>query len=822
MTETITATSSWTPEGGTPITITKELEITAIVIDPGAGSSIHEAKSAFLADNTNNSATINLANVEVIGQYGNYLYLQDLDAGLLVYGSGAPSFNKGDKFTSGTLSGTLVFYPANNPNGIVELTEFTFVDQSDPDPGQELTVTPTTIADLLNDNSHTYEHRYVELSGVSFDEIVDLNWTLVEGAGSLLLYDRFGVGYATLTPPTVGDLFTVRGVVNPYYANNTLQQQMSPTGLGDIHTTVQAGAPVFTPMGGPQGHAVSTTSVTITPADNTTVEYNINEGDDRLETSQEVTIPITGLTIIEAFASRDFYENSSNYSYYYDLPSNIKSVTFHINGVNGGSVLIEYEHNLTASRCPTVNNIDGYVFRGWSTAPNSTSVITLPYQITANLDLFAVYTLPSSYDYVAISTPSQISAGEYVIVGDDGRDHFYTLKNLHCSSTPMAYPIGDLGLAKVDNKLVGNDYSQVTWTFEGVPSAMTISSTADSDLYLYTTSNATGVRVGYLYEQQTWTFCEDNILNGFFNLKFNPQSRYLTLFDQNTTHDWRCYTLSDMYGANSHPRLTLYKKTPNFTATDPSYTRVFTDEEASQAIIINGPSVIPSGRYLSMGSWPFTNTLGTEMFVIESGATFTPAVGATQTIQATVKKAVTGYGTDNTVKYGWYLLASPVGLVNSNGLVQTGGGQVSGLYGGNDTNYDLYAFDQDPADGLEWRNNKAISGGTSFGNSDGILYASQIDRTITYSGTLVTNFNGQTLACSGNGEFKGWNLIGNPYTCNAYLLDENGEIMPFYRMNDTGDTIVAAQLGTAIKPCEGVFVVCPGDGQAHQAVFPGL
>ncbi|MBO7083963.1 MAG: hypothetical protein J6W30_08970, partial [Bacteroidales bacterium] len=67
--------------------------------------------------------------------------------------------------------------------------------------------------------------------------------------------------------------------------------------------------------------------------------------------------------------------------------------------------------------------------------------------------------------------------------------------------------------------------------------------------------------------------------------------------------------------------------------------------------------------------------------------------------------------------------------------------------------------------------------------------------------------------------FNGWNLIGNPFTCDAYLLDENGDVMPFYRMNDSGDAVVGAQPGTAIKPCEGVFVYAPNDGAAHYAVF---
>ena len=43
--------------------------------------------------------------------------------------------------------------------------------------------------------------------------------------------------------------------------------------------------------------------------------------------------------------------------------------------------------------------------------------------------------------------------------------------------------------------------------------------------------------------------------------------------------------------------------------------------------------------------------------------------------------------------------------------------------------------------------------------------------------------------------------------------------MPFFRMNDAGDAIVAVQAGTAIKPGEAVFVVSPNDGQTSSAIF---
>jgi len=69
------------------------------------------------------------------------------------------------------------------------------------------------------------------------------------------------------------------------------------------------------------------------------------------------------------------------------------------------------------------------------------------------------------------------------------------------------------------------------------------------------------------------------------------------------------------------------------------------------------------------------------------------------------------------------------------------------------------------------------------------------------------------------GSLKGLNLVGNPFVCNAYLLDENNEALPFFKMNDTGDSNVAVQAGTPIKPCEGVFVFCPNDRQLHSAIF---
>ena len=171
-------------------------------------------------------------------------------------------------------------------------------------------------------------------------------------------------------------------------------------------------------------------------------------------------------------------------------------------------------------------------------------------------------------------------------------------------------------------------------------------------------------------------------------------------------------------------------------------------------------------------------------------------------VEATVKKNIAPYSGDG----GYYLITNPT-------LVE----QYPDTLGMISNNHDLYMFDQ--TEELEWRN----YGLEAFNmlNGMGYLYANDHTKTLAFNGELkpASTDIAVPLAYDVNADFAGFNLVGNPFVCNAYLLDENNEIMPFFRLNDTGDAIVAAQPGTAIKPCEGVFVICPNDGQAHSAVF---
>ena len=157
-------------------------------------------------------------------------------------------------------------------------------------------------------------------------------------------------------------------------------------------------------------------------------------------------------------------------------------------------------------------------------------------------------------------------------------------------------------------------------------------------------------------------------------------------------------------------------------------------------------------------------------------------------------KVINGYSEGQGINNGWYLIASPLekAFVPSieNGFLNN--------------NYDLYAFDQNPADGMEWRNYEANAFDLEAGQ--GYLYANSEDVTLIFPGTPYNGSGEVTLSKTDGAEFSGWNLVGNPFTETAFIDRE------FYIMNDDGSEIIAAE-ENSIAPMEGVFVIANEDGE---------
>ena len=210
-----------------------------------------------------------------------------------------------------------------------------------------------------------------------------------------------------------------------------------------------------------------------------------------------------------------------------------------------------------------------------------------------------------------------------------------------------------------------------------------------------------------------------------------------------------------------------------------------------------------------------------EHLIIKDGAQLkTP-----NTVNGTVEKDITGYSSyTGSGNGGYYLLATPATMdaCNETGMWPDAIAEHAGI--------DFYSFDQNSDD--EWRNykygNDHFAGPLAMEQGIGYLYANPNDVTLTLQTRgylapptynyedhpfIATNENKNVDVTFINGkDFAGYNLIGNPFTCTAYLADGHD----FYRMNAAGDGLIintdAEGGGNAINVCEGIFVVCAANG----------
>ena len=209
---------------------------------------------------------------------------------------------------------------------------------------------------------------------------------------------------------------------------------------------------------------------------------------------------------------------------------------------------------------------------------------------------------------------------------------------------------------------------------------------------------------------------------------------------------------------------------------------------------------LQSGKTLIVTN-TLTNTATTGL-VIEDGAQLEHA---SENVSAMVKKNIAGYGTNNGK---FHLISNP--------LASTINPELASIYHLTRGNYDLYDWLATAPDHLEWRNFKDDSF-MMYAEGNGYLYANQNGMELNFPGTLLPSKYrfGKTVSYDVNDtEHPGWNLIGNPFMCNAYLVNANNQPLPFYRMNDAGNDFEAVSSG-AIAPMEGVFYQASENGTVY-------
>lgn len=174
-------------------------------------------------------------------------------------------------------------------------------------------------------------------------------------------------------------------------------------------------------------------------------------------------------------------------------------------------------------------------------------------------------------------------------------------------------------------------------------------------------------------------------------------------------------------------------------------------------------------------------------FILENGAQL---IHNSTNVKATVKKAITPYTADDN---GWNFIASPVAESVSpserNGLIAN--------------EYDLYYYDEEEH---HWRNYRKNSFDLTF--KQGYLYANNKQTTLEFAGTLTPSDEAvsiNNLSFSSNINFlKGFNLVGNPFACNANVDKD------FYVI-DNNSVVKLAATEREIVPCEGIFVKANSD-----------
>ena len=168
--------------------------------------------------------------------------------------------------------------------------------------------------------------------------------------------------------------------------------------------------------------------------------------------------------------------------------------------------------------------------------------------------------------------------------------------------------------------------------------------------------------------------------------------------------------------------------------------------------------------------------------ILENGSQL---IHGSPNVQATVKKDIAAY-TINT-NNNWNLIASPV---TENITPSADNGLLS-------ETYDLYYYDEPTH---YWRNYRNAT--FNLTHQQGYLYANNTNTTLQFAGSLTPSNSSVTLTDLSHSAtvLNGFNLVGNPFACNA-TVDKS-----FYVTDETGSNIVLADNGRQVKPCEGIFV----------------
>lgn len=205
--------------------------------------------------------------------------------------------------------------------------------------------------------------------------------------------------------------------------------------------------------------------------------------------------------------------------------------------------------------------------------------------------------------------------------------------------------------------------------------------------------------------------------------------------------------------------------------------------EAGSDVVIAADVVVPADYVAVAGNVIFQNSA---TLTIADGGQFKTTYGG---INVTMQKHFTGADFSGASNAGYYFIANPVRSI-----------QRPAYIGLTANEYDLYSFDS-REEGSEWQNFKEHH--FPLRNNKGYLYSNSDDLDIGFTGKANATSLNKMVELEYYDDFAlgGFHMIGNPFTCNAYLTVSR----PFYVMNEDGSEIIAST-NDLIPPMTGLFV----------------
>ena len=478
------------------------------------------------------------------------------------------------------------------------------------------------------------------------------------------------------------------------------------------------------------------------------------------------------------------------------------TVTFNCNGgmasapasqsvLSGGSVTF-----------PTAANLnDEFTFVGWTIDPeyvDDEDIFHVGESAAVNSDetYYAVY---SHTNFVPDGTASFVKvtenlsdwSGEYLIVYED-RTGVLDSYAFNGSLTTL-----DVANNGVEVAINGNTIA-CSETLDGV--TFTIASRSGENAG-YSIKSKSGYYIGHTgSSNELKTSTTDDYANGITyqdGIDINCGTYYLRYNDgSNNGNRFRYYSSS-----TSQQAIHLYKYTEGGTTTTARYTRVFLDETATDDIEIVGPSIIPSDYSLDMGENSLDNATAANLVIEEGGQ----LIHSNNGVQATLQKDITAYTSQ---KDNYYLMALPFDSYS------VGGSPFVAVSG----NYDLYTFDGSQTQ-EEWQQ---VGTDGAFDPTVGFLYANNEGGTLNLTGTLVPSNEPYDayLEYDATKTYGAWNLVGNPFACNATISVSNYYVIDGEELTATTGVIAPLQgvMVQATEPSQQITFTKATGAKSAQAI----